>query len=170
MAIEIPVFLSAPTTINASQRKVYDFVAGALLDERLQPRTLARSDFAQSDPSTEVCQLAQACHGRIILGFSQIEALRSVVKRGTPAEAHVIEALAIPTPWNHIEAGMLIALRKPVLAFAQSGVTGGIFDRGALPAGSLQVFDPHEMGESDWATMRERIRCWSNDVRLKFSL
>ncbi len=167
MAIKISVFLSAPTMINAHQQEVYDFVCSALNEESLQPRALGRSDFPQSDPTTEVYYLARACYGGIILGFSQVETIGAIVKRGTPVEKHVEMPIVIPTPWNQIEAGILIALRKPLLVFAQAGVSGGVFDQGAFP-GFLQVFDPGSMSDVDWENMRERIRLWSADVRKQF--
>lgn len=167
MAIKISVFLSAPTMINAEQQAVYDFVCDALGEENLQPRALGRSDFPQSDPTTEVYYLARACYGGIILGFGQVEALSGMVKRGTPVEKQIVSPIVVPTPWNQIEAGILLALRKPILVFGEAGVSGGVFDQGAFP-GFLQVFDPHRMAEVDWENMRERIRLWSADVRHQF--
>jgi hypothetical protein len=35
-----------------------------------------------------------------------------------------------PTPWNHIEAGILHGLGLPLLVFAEDGISGGVFDRG----------------------------------------
>lgn len=167
MAIKISVFLSAPTMINDVQRAVYDFVCGALAEENLQQRALGKSDFPQSDPMTEVFYLVRACYGGIILGFSQVEAESGTIKRGTPMERQIESRLVLATPWNQIEAGILLALRKPILVFAQTGVSGGVFDQGAFP-GFLQVFDPIQMSDSDWENMRERIRLWSGEVRHQF--
>lgn len=167
MAIKIPVFLSAPTMINGRQQDVYDYVTRALEEENLQPRALGRSDFPQSDPTTEVYYLARACYGGIILGFAQLETTGAILKRGTPVEKALDQPVVIPTPWNHIEAGILLALRKPILVFAETGVAGGVFDPGAFP-GFLQVFAPGNMGPHDWEIMRERIRLWAADTRRQF--
>jgi hypothetical protein len=167
MAIKISIFLSAPTMINADQQVVYDFVCDALGEENLQPRALGRSDFPQSDPTTEVYYMMRACYGGIILGFTQIEATSGTIKPGTSAAKEISQPVNLPTPWNQIEAGIMLAMRKPILVFAQEGVSGGVFDQGAFP-GFLQVFNPLKMGEIDWENMRERIRLWSADVRHQF--
>jgi hypothetical protein len=130
MAIRIPIFLSAPTTLNPAQQAIYDAILRCLEDERLQPRALGRSDFPQSDPLTEVYYVARACYGGIILGFAQLDFESGVLKRGSPAQKR-LGPIVMPSPWNQIEAGMLVALRRPILVFVEEGITGGIFDQGA---------------------------------------
>lgn len=39
-------------------------------------------------------------------------------------------ATMFPTPWNHLEAGILFGLQLPLPVFAEDGITGGVFDRG----------------------------------------
>jgi hypothetical protein len=166
MAIKIPVFLSAPTTLNSLQQAIYDAALNILDDENLQPRALGRSDFPQSDPLTEVYYVARACYGGIVLGFAQIEFDQGVMKRGSPAEKPVGK-MTFPTPWNQIEAGILIALKRPLLVFVEEGVTGGVFDQGAF-SGYLQRFRPDAFDTHDREQMRERIRLWSAAVRTSF--
>jgi hypothetical protein len=166
MAIKIPVFLSAPSVLNKAQQEVYDFVIGSLNEENLQPRALGRSDFPQSDPMTEVYYIARACYGGIILGFSQIESENGILRRGTPGEAK-IDKVVTPTPWNQIEAGIIVALRRPLLVFTEATVTGGVFDQGAFN-GYLQRFNPASMKDEDWEQIRERVRLWSASVRATF--
>jgi hypothetical protein len=38
--------------------------------------------------------------------------------------------VSIPSPWNHLEAGILFGLRLPILIFRDTGITGGVFDPG----------------------------------------
>ena len=38
--------------------------------------------------------------------------------------------MSIPSPWNHLEAGILFGLRLPILIFRDTGITGGVFDPG----------------------------------------
>ncbi len=166
-AIRIPVFVSAPSVLNTMQQAVYDYVANVLNDEGLQPRALGRSDFPESDPVTEVYYIARACYGGIILGFSQIEVTNGTIRKGADAAIAIAQPMALPTPWNQLEAGILSALRKPLLVFAEKGVTGGVFDRGAL-RGYVQEFDPARMEARDWERIRERIRHWTATVRTAF--
>lgn len=166
MAIKVPVFLSAPSTLNAAQQSVYDAVLRCLDDEGFQPRALGRSDFAKKDPVTEVYVVARACFGGVIMGFSQIEFEGGVSKRGSPAEK-AVSRTQIPTPWNQLEAGILIALGQPIVIFAESEVSGGIFDDGAHSS-ELQRFACDHFGDDDRAQMKQRIRHWSAAVRTAY--
>ncbi len=166
MAIKVPVFLSAPTVLNPAQQVVYDQILRCLDEEGLQPRALGRSDFPQSDPVTEVYYVARACYGGLILGFSQIDFPSGILKRGSPAEKAVGQ-IAFPSPWNQIESGILVALKRPLLVFVEEGITGGIFDQGAF-SGYLQRFRPDAMTDHDREQIRERIRLWSASVRTFF--
>lgn len=38
--------------------------------------------------------------------------------------------MLFPSPWNHLESGILFGLHLPLLVFAEEGVSGGVFDRG----------------------------------------
>ena len=167
MAVSIPVFLSAPTSLNLEQDEIYKFTVDALRQEALLPRALGRGDYPQHDPLTEVYFIARACYGGLILGFSQVEASSGVIKSGTSNEKQITSPVRFPTPWNQIEAGLLLALRKPLLVFCQDGVAGGIFDQGAF-SGFLQRFKPGAMTSTDWEQMRERVRHWSAEVRGHF--
>ncbi|MDX2156454.1 MAG: hypothetical protein SFW09_08080 [Hyphomicrobiaceae bacterium] len=164
--IKIPVFLSCPSILNERQQVVYDCLTDALDQERLQPRALGRSDFPQSDPMTEVYYIARACYGAIILGFAQMDFPSGVIKPGTSSETPVARTV-LPTPWNQIEAGMMIGLRKPLLVFAEQGVTGGIFDPGAF-SGYIQKLTVDNFGPGEREGMRERVRQWSAQVRSLF--
>jgi hypothetical protein len=166
MALKIPVFLSSPSILSAAQEAIYDEVRIVLDEERLQPRALGRSDFPQSDPITEVYYIIRACYGGVILGFSQITFQDGVMKGGTPAEQPT-GPMSFPTPWNQIEAGMLVALRLPLLVFAERGVSGGIFDQGAFP-GYLQRLTPASHGQPDREATRERVRNWASEVRARY--
>ncbi|MCB1512330.1 MAG: hypothetical protein KDJ36_15625 [Hyphomicrobiaceae bacterium] len=160
MAIRIPIFLLCPSLLTGPQQETYDYLCDVLAEEGLQPRALGRSDFPQSDPMTEVYYIARACYGGIILGFKQMAAEAVTLKPDTPA-ARDVGAVALPTPWNQVEAGILIALRRPLLVFAEDGIEGGVFDQGAFP-GFLQRL---RLAQSDREAVRERVRHWSAQVR-----
>lgn len=166
MTIRIPVFLSCPSTLNSRQQAIYDALTEALEQERLQPRALGRSDFPQSDPMTEVFYIARACYGGIILGFAQMDFPAGVLKPGTQSETP-IQRTMLPTPWNQIEAGLMVGLRKPLLVFCETGVSGGIFDQGAF-GGFIQKLPVDSFGAADREAMRERVRQWSAQVRSMF--
>ncbi len=163
MSFAIPVFVSAPSVLNTDQKAVYDFVMQSLVEEKLQSRSLGRSDYPRTDPLTEVCFLARACYGGVIMGFSQVEFDKGVSRRSTPNE-RAIENGKLPTPWNQIEAGILTALRRPTVVFVEHGIDGGVFDNGAF-GGYLLRFSPSGMKDPDWDGMRDQIRYLASDVR-----
>lgn len=74
--------------------------------------------------------LARHCSGGLILGFRQAISHAGVVKPGTRAEMSYKNPKYLPTPWNHLEAGILFGLGLPLLVFHEEGVDGGIFDAG----------------------------------------
>ena len=95
----------------------------------MEPRALGRSDYPAEYPLREVYIIAKHCSGGIILGFEQIWVKDAVVKRGTKEKSDR-QDFAIPTPWNHLEAGILFGLKLPLLIFREESVTGGVFDNG----------------------------------------
>jgi hypothetical protein len=126
----IPVFVSAPSTENLSlaQKSVYDAIVAAIVDLGLEERRLGKSDYPDEAPLKEVIQIARRCSGGIVLGFTQIMVHAGTVKPGVQDKP--LTETPFPTPWNHLEAGILFSLRLPVLVFRESGITGGIFDEG----------------------------------------
>ncbi len=63
-----------------------------------------------------------------MLGFTQMILRTGVAKPGV--HDRPLSDLSLPTPWNHLEAGILFSLRLPVLVFREKGISGGVFDDG----------------------------------------
>lgn len=102
-----------------------------LLNERgLETRTLGVTDAPVAAPLQDVERLMRTCRGAMILGLAQVHIIEGISKDGTSERASVRDAY-LPTPWNHLEAGMAFALGLPVLVLREEGVSGGIFDPGA---------------------------------------
>ena len=135
--MRIPVFVSCPTELNADQRASRRMVMAILEDLRIEPRALGRSDYPKDYPLKEVYAIAKHCHGGVILGFEQLCATSGVWKRGTAEESRIARGgpVALPTPWNQLEAGILFGLRVPLLIFREADVFGGVFD-----VGTTEVF------------------------------
>ena len=128
---KIPVFVSCPTLLNDEQKNYNEFVNSLLSDFGLERRALGLSDYPVENPLKEIYVLAKHCAGGLILGFEQSWVEKGIIKRGTDKEKHISEPYSLPTPWNDIEAGILFALRLPILIFKEQGVKGGIFDLGS---------------------------------------
>jgi hypothetical protein len=141
----IPVFGSSPTLLNAEQDSARRLVLGELNAVGLEWRSIGQTDYPSSFPLREVLTLAKHCAGGVVLGFSQFETNRGISKKGTVEQKQIQQEVFFPTPWNHLEAGILFALTKPLLVFRDDGIEGGIFDNGVsdlfiqqMPDGTLR--------------------------------
>ncbi|MEO8960656.1 MAG: hypothetical protein ABI325_02160 [Ginsengibacter sp.] len=131
---KIPVFISCPTSLNKKQNDLRNFLINILDELNIEPRALGRSDYPKDYPLKEVAIIAKRCSGGIILGFEQLRFENSISKFGTKEVKNIQTLTLLPSPWNHIEAGILFGLRLPLLIFRQSGVSGGVFDYGITDA------------------------------------
>lgn len=159
----VPVFVSMPNRLSPAQAALYSGVEKSLQQMRLEPRTVGRSDCPRQSPLGEVYQLARRCSGGLILGFRQASANDTVLFpdsewRRTGVETHW------PSAWNQLEAGILYSLGVPLLVFAESGVAGGIFDRGV---GNLFIheFSTTQDLEAGAERMTIHIHEWARQVR-----
>ena len=103
-------------------------------DLQIEPRALGRGDYPKDYPLKEVYVIAKHCSGGIILGFEQIYLEKGIRKRFSKEETPINEPISIPTPWNHLEAGILFGLKLPILIFKEDGIEGGVFDFGITDA------------------------------------
>lgn len=133
-------------------------------DNDLEPRALGRSDYPTELPLREVLLIARHCSGGIILGFEQCRADGAVLKPGTPAEKQVSTRLAFPSPWNHLESGILFGLRLPILVFREEGITGGIFDNGVSDVFVHPIPAPDITGTEKGA-LKQVFQRWAGKVR-----
>lgn len=128
--MDIPVFVSCPTSLSPDQESARSIVFRQLRRYKLTPRSLGRSDYPTELPLREVLVIARHCAGGVILGFEQFRSLDGISKPGTADEKRLLSATSFPTPWNNLEAGILFGLDIPLLIFRDSDISGGIFDTG----------------------------------------
>lgn len=165
----IPVFVSVPNARSEGQEAAHRLIFGELGHLGIEARTLGRTDYPTSYPLREVLTLAKHCSGGLILGFTQFESTAGVWKKATPFEARVSRRspAQFPTPWNQLEAGILFALSVPLLVFRETGVSGGVFDKGvtdlfvhAMPAPDAEY--------NERKALRAVFRKWSAQVRAHY--
>ena len=108
--------------------------------------------------------IARHCPGGIILGFERFRASRGLKKRGTPAGEQVSTPMPFPTPWNHLESGILFGLYLPTRVFCEDGITGGIFDTGVLDVFIHPMPPPNIKGAAKDA-LRQVFQRWAGRVR-----
>ena len=111
--------------------------------------------------------LARHCSGGLILGFSQFRTSTGVWKGGTANERNEKSSVAFPTPWNHIEAGILFSLGLPLLVFRERGILGGVFDEGVTDLFVQNMPVPEPTKNEDKA-LREVVRKWATKVQAHY--
>jgi hypothetical protein len=132
--MKIPVFVSCPSVLNATQNSARRRILRELERLALEPRALGRTDYPTGFPMREVATIAKHCSGGVILGFEQFHAKSGIWKRGAKEQRKTATPVVFPTQWNQLEAGILFGLRLPLLVFKEPGIEGGIFDNGVTDA------------------------------------
>jgi hypothetical protein len=163
MVVEIPVFVSSPTSLSSDQDHARSIVLRQLGKYKLTPRSLGRSDYPTELPLREVLVIAKHCAGGVILGFEQFRSLDGVSKPGTAEEKRVRSATSFPTPWNNLEAGILFGLGLPLLIFRDSEISGGIFDTGVT---DVFIHPMPTIGKSDG--LNDVFLKWQSNVRQRY--
>jgi len=167
--MKIPVFVSSPTKLSRRQVTARNQVTEQLESLGMEPRALGVTDYPSDFPLREVLVIARHCSGGIILGFEQLHVTAGTHKRGTGKrnERPVDDPLSVPTPWNHLEAGILFAVGLPLLVFREESVRGGVFDDGVtdlfihrMPLGSLSKADEY--------SLRDVFLNWQRKVRAHY--
>ena len=149
--------------MQSESRKLID----QLLDDfGLEPRALGRSDYPTESPLGEVLVVARHCAGGVILGYCQDNIASGTRKYGTD-RATPMQGVPLPSPWNQLEAGILFALRLPLVVFCDDGISGSIFDRG------VGDFFIHRMPlAARWqdvsTSVREVLLKWQSRVRERY--
>jgi hypothetical protein len=162
--MKIPVFVSCPSDLNPDQEKVVQIIKKMLDKNRLAWRALGRSDYSYKLPLTEVLGMVRHCSGGIILGFTQFEALSGVFKPGTPKAQVISNRIVMPTPWNHLEAGILFNQKVPILIFREEGISGGVFDIG-VPDVFIQKMPVAPLSSAAADDLEALFQNWASDVK-----
>lgn len=162
--MNIPIFVSCPTSLSGTQEKSRLLVCECLADYELEARALGRSDYAINLPLREVYTIAKHCSGGIILGFSQFETDSGIWKKGTPEEKAQLGKLVFATPWNQLEAAILISISLPLLIFREPGIHGGVFDPGVTDV-FIHPMPLAPLRKTDRDAMRQVFLKWSAKVR-----
>lgn len=169
--LRIPVFVSCPTDLNEDQKKQRKVIVDILEELQLEPRALGRSDYPIDFPLKEIYIIAKHCAGGIILGFEQLRAETGIRKKGVKGKEKAIakdKPILIPTPWNHLEAGILYGLKLPLLIFKEEGVEGGVFDYGITDV-FVHTMPPSRPGDLKKEELKHVFLKWHALVSQKYS-
>jgi len=166
--MKIPIFVSCPTSLNPKQESSRRALMRFLDEFNLEPRALGRSDYPAEFPLREVLVIANHCAGGIILGFEQFHATAGTWKRGLGKDKGEKrlgkkETIAVPTPWNNLEAGILFGLNLPLLIFKEPTISGGVFDIGVTDV-FIHPMPKGRIGVSDHESLKEVFLKWYGRV------
>jgi hypothetical protein len=164
--VRIPVFVSCPTALAEAQEESRSLVLRELELFGLEPRALGRTDYPVDTPLREVLVIARHCAGGVILGFSQTVTHQAVGKPGTSEETDV-RGQRLPTPWNHLEAGILYAIGLPLLIFREPGIAGGIFDIGTTET-FIHPMPTTEVASDPDSGLHDVFLKWQSRVRQRY--
>jgi hypothetical protein len=162
--MRIPVFVSAPSEDNLSPAQSASAeIINALVERyKLEWRSLGRSDYPNDLPLREVLRMVRHCSGGIILGFEQYRMTGGKVRPGSPKERTA--DMSFPTPWNHLEAGILYGAGLPLMIFREPNVEGGVFDAGntevfihPMPTGAMSA-EAYDDLDSVFQNWQSRVR------------
>jgi hypothetical protein len=161
-APQIPVYVSSPSRLTPAQAATAGLLETASGEHGLRWRRLGASDYDPRSPLDAVLSVIRECHGGLVLGFEHSRAESVTVRPGQETET-VYKSKATASPWQQIEAAMLVARGLPVLIFRDRDVRDGIFDTGA---GGRAVFDVPTPDRADW--LGEVFAHWSAEVRAHY--
>jgi hypothetical protein len=118
------VFVSKPNGLNNQQNQFWKALEEIMQEREMTIRSIGYSDYSFKSPLRKVQEVMQECEGAVILGFHQKR-----IRDGEDREGGSLSDYYLPTPWNHIEAGMAYMLDHPMLIILEKGVLDeGIFD------------------------------------------
>lgn len=87
----------------------------------INPNTVGRNTFSVDAPLKTVEELMDRCVGTVVLALERCYFPEGLEKRGGDNERS-ISKVALPTPWNHIEAAMAYSRKLPLLEIVQEGL------------------------------------------------
>lgn len=167
-SLRIPVFVSCPTALRSAQEESAQIILDHLEKNKLQWRALGRPDYPRKLPLSEVIGMIKHCAGGVILGFEQYEANDVTYRRGIKGHARKLNGpIHFPTPWNHLEAGILFSLRLPILVFREPGIEGGIFDVGIIAEFTHAMPTPN-MSKTARESLDDLFQRWAAEVRTQY--
>lgn len=163
--LRIPVFVSCPSALRAEQEESAQIILEHLEKNKLQWRALGQPDYSRKLPLAEVIGMIKHCSGGIILGFEQFQAKDVLYRRGIKGQAKKLkDPVHFPTPWNHLEAGILYSLRLPILVFHEPGIHGGVFDTGIIPDFTHKM-PTRNMSKSTKDQLDALFQRWAGEVK-----
>ena len=159
----VDVFVSMPTWLPEEYESGRKGFLRTLSNIGLNQRTIGSTDYPIEGSFDAVMRVMSECDGAVILGYPQTWISEGRLKE-TPIQSEII----LPTPWNHIEATLARAMNKPTLVITQTGIAGGVFDRGAV---NNFIYE-EELSDSGWSIsdrIQGALESWIKTMKVQTS-
>jgi hypothetical protein len=118
------VFISRPNCLTDVQRALEREWWAGIESLGFVPSAISRDEY-QDVPWDQLRSRIGVANGAVVLGFRDMRVKAGVRRPATPEERMADGWYS--TPWNHLEAGLAIMKRVPVLVAPEEGVADGIF-------------------------------------------
>lgn len=124
------IFVSVGGTATAAQEDFVRAIEDRLRSEGLIPHTVGRNTFSAEAPLKAVTELINKCSGTVVIALERSFFSSGISKRGGPNQS-AIQNVALPTPWNQIEAAMSYSRGLPLMVIVEKGLQGeGLLEKG----------------------------------------
>lgn len=123
----LKVFISRPGVMDVRQSLVVDEIKEVIRSLGFDPIELSRNDYDRSSVLSKLSGRLDGCGAMVVFGFKAVHVGKGVYRYNTDDSREMADEF-LSTPWNHIEAGMGLMKKIPVLLLADEGVNDGIFD------------------------------------------
>jgi len=119
--VAINVYLSVGRPFLKAQEDFITSIESHLASSGLRARTVGRNEYSYKQPLRAVEDLMSKCAGSVVVALERLAIERAVERRNAPDEQR-IENVALPTPWNQIEAALAYAHRMPLLVLKEKRI------------------------------------------------
>ncbi|MDR1767198.1 MAG: pentapeptide repeat-containing protein [Propionibacteriaceae bacterium] len=154
------VFVSSPSQRDTSSNLIYFLIASGLSSAGCEAVVFPPEEYGVSAPLDEVRRRISRCDAVVILGLPQSTASGAACGAASVSE-RAVAPVALPTPWNHIEAGIATGLVKPLLVERGNITANGVFDIGAPPH-SVTVTDINT--DNALMGLDQTVRSWAESL------
>lgn len=158
---DFEVFVSAPSVMGPHDSLVMEQILRAVSATGARPRRFLRDEYGQAPPLEEISRRISTARCVVAFGPVQMRVSTGVWKYGT-VEEEPLSSVDLPTPWNQIEVGIAVGLRKPVMLI-RGGSIGGVFDIPQDP-GAIDIIDITRPGRL--RGLEEELTAWFESLKV----
>ena len=123
----LKVFLSRPGSLDVRQSTLVEGIKDLVRASGGTTVELSREEYDRSGVVTKLSDRLNGCSAMIVLGFKSIHVEAGSYRDNTDDKREIKNEF-LSTPWLHIEAGMGLMKKIPVLLICEEGIDDGIFD------------------------------------------